>query len=157
MEYNSVGRRKSIKELIDKKLEQRDFFTSQINNFKEILNETENDIIKDNIAIKLNEIEKGLPGIIRCHNSMIYKALRVLSIPDFSKFLEKVDQKYIAEIKEVINQEKNDIIKKLENNRSKIFKPTTFLKNEEFLTKEYSRVARYESKINDYEKEKGQK
>lgn len=157
MEYNSSGRRKSIKELIDKKIEQREFFTSQINNFIEILNETENDIIKDNISIKLNEIEKGLPGIVRCHNSMIYKALRVLSIPDFSKFLEKVDQKYITEIKEVINQEKNDIIKKLENNRSKIFKPTTFLKNEEFLTKEYSRVARYESKINDYEKEKGQK
>lgn len=154
MEYSEVGRRKSIKELIDIKISQREFFNTQINNFKEILSETDNDIIKDNITIKLNEIEKGLPGVIRCHNNMIYKALRILSIPDFNKLLCKIEQNYIDELKEVIIQEKNDIIKKLENNRRKIFKPTTFLKNDEFLTKEYSRVARYESKINDFEKEK---
>jgi hypothetical protein len=155
MEYNEYGRRKNIKELIDVKMDQRKFFNNQINNYKEILLDTDNSIITDNISTKLNDLIKGLPGVIRCHNSMIYKAIRVLDIPDFGKLLEKIDVFYIDELVDTVIQEKNDIIKKIENNRSKIFKTTTFLKNEEFLTKEYSRVARYESRINDFKKQKG--
>ena len=154
MEYTKEGKRKSIKELIDIKKEKLDYFNNQIENYKNILNETDNDIIKDNISIKLNELENGILGINRCHNNMIYKALRVFNILDFTKYLEKSNTIIIEELKEVIKQEKDDIIKKLENNRSKIFKPTTFLKNEEFLTKEYSKVAGYESKISDFEKKK---
>ena len=66
-----------------------------------------------------------------------------------------MNNKQITTLKEAVIYEKNNIIKKIENNRMKIFKTSTFLKKEEILTKEYSKVASYESKINDYQKENG--
>lgn len=155
MEYNIDGTRKTVKELINTKNEKISFFKDQIKIFKEIIDNSDNDIVKNNIKIKLNDTEKGIPGVIKCHNTMIYKALSVLSILDLTKLLEKLDNNYIKNILEATIQQKEDIIKRLENNRSKIFKPSTFLSNDEFLTKEYSKAARYESKINDYIKQNG--
>lgn len=154
MEYNPNGSRKSLKELMEIKNDKVNFYNEQITTFKELLKEAPNEAYINEITNKLNIIETGLVGIIRCHNKMIYKALKLINVKDLETVCEELDKNELNTLEEAIEQEKNDFIKKLENNRKKIFKPSTFLANEQFLTKEYSQSARYESKLRDIRKEK---
>ncbi|MEG2609449.1 MAG: hypothetical protein RSA91_02115, partial [Bacilli bacterium] len=55
---------------------------------------------------------------------------------------------------EAIIQEKRTFIQKLQNNRKRIFKPSTFLNNDEFLSKEYITSCTFESIINEYKSRK---
>lgn len=154
MEYNDNGIRKDIIELINIKKDKLNFYNNQINNYKEILNNDEMDNIKIDIKNKLDLLNNNYNGIVRCHNKMIYKALKSIPISNLSNYCKNLDEDIINEFNEAVLQEKNDFIKKIESNRKKIFKPTTFLENEQFLTKEYSLSARYESKIRDIKKER---
>ena len=137
------------------KITKIEYFNNQIREYNKILSETENEIVIDNIKTKLEELEKGIKDINIFHDTIIYKSLNIFSILDLTKLLSKMNNKQITTLKEAVIYEKNNIIKKIENNRMKIFKTSTFLKKEEILTKEYSKVASYESKINDYQKENG--
>ena len=153
MEYNSNGTRKSLKELLKIKSDKISSFKEQIKTFNEILKEAPNESYKRDITNKLNILENSLPGIIRCHNKMIYKVLRVIRISQLENLCLTLTKEQLDTLEEVVIQEKNDFIKKLEDNRKKIFKPSTFLENEQFLTDEYSLSARYESKLRDIRKE----
>ena len=155
MEYNEDGYKKNLRELLDIKITKIEYFNNQIREYNKILSETENEIVIDNIKTKLEELEKGIKDINIFHDTIIYKSLNIFSILDLTKLLSKMNNKQITTLKEAVIYEKNNIIKKIENNRMKIFKTSTFLKKEEILTKEYSKVASYESKINDYQKENG--
>lgn len=155
MEYNEDGYKKNLRELLDIKITKIEYFNNQIREYNKILSETENEIVIDNIKTKLEELEKGIKDINIFHDTIIYKSLNIFSILDLTKLLSKMNNKQITALKEAVIYEKNNIIKKIENNRMKIFKTSTFLKKEEILTKEYSKVASYESKINDYQKENG--
>ena len=155
MEYNEDGYKKNLRELLDIKITKIEYFYNQIREYNKILSETENEIVIDNIKTKLEELEKGIKDINIFHDTIIYKSLNIFSILDLTKLLSKMNNKQITALKEAVIYEKNNIIKKIENNRMKIFKTSTFLKKEEILTKEYSKVASYESKINDYQKENG--
>ena len=155
MEYNEDGYKKNLRELLDIKITKIEYFNNQIREYNKILSETENEIVIDNIKTKLEELEKGITDINIFHDTIIYKSLNIFSILDLTKLLSKMNNKQITALKEAVIYEKNNIIKKIENNRMKIFKTSTFLKKEEILTKEYSKVASYESKINDYQKENG--
>ena len=155
MEYNEDGYKKNLRELLDIKITKIEYFNNQIREYNKILSETENEIVIDNIKTKLEELEKGIKDINIFHDTIIYKSLNIFSILDLTKLLFKMNNKQITALKEAVIYEKNNIIKKIENNRMKIFKTSTFLKKEEILTKEYSKVASYESKINDYQKENG--
>ena len=155
MEYNEDGYKKNLRELLDIKITKMEYFNNQIHEYNKILTETENQIVIDNITSKLEELELGIKDIDIFHNTIIYKSLNIFSILDLTKLLSKMNNKQIKVLKEAVIYEKNNIIKKIENNRMRIFKPSTFLKKEELLTKEYSKVASYESKINDYQKENG--
>lgn len=155
MEYNEDGYKKNLRELLDIKITKIEYFNNQIREYNKILSETENEIVIDNIKSKLEELEKGIKDINIFHDTIIYKSLNIFSILDLTKLLSKMNNKQITALKEAVIYEKNNIIKKIENNRMKIFKTSTFLKKEEILTKEYSKVASYESKINDYQKENG--
>lgn len=155
MEYNEDGYKKNLRELLDIKITKIEYFNNQIREYNKILSETENEIVIDNIKTKLEELEKGITDINIFHDTIIYKSLNIFSILDLTKLLSKMNNKQITTLKEAVIYEKNNIIKKIENNRMKIFKTSTFLKKEEILTKEYSKVASYESKINDYQKENG--
>lgn len=154
MEYNSNGERKSLIELIDLKIEKVNFYNDQINTFNELLKEAPTEAYKKDINNKLETVTNNLSGIIRCHNKMIYKALRKINISSLEEVCSNLSDNYLDILKEVIDQEKNDFIKKLEDNRKKIFKPSDFLANEQFLTKEYSLSARYESKLRDIRNKK---
>lgn len=154
MEYNSNGERKSINDLIDLKKEKIKFYNDQIETFEELLESAPNDAYKKDINNKLETIKNNLFGIIRCHNKMIYKALRKINVSKLENLCISLSKEDLNVLEEVINQEKNDFIKKLEDNRKKIFKTSMFLANEQFLTKEYSLSARYESKLRDIRKEK---
>ena len=153
LEYNHNGYKKTLRELINTKLEKINDIEKQINEYNKILNETDNEIVKSKISTDLGEIYANLPNIKAFHDDIIYNSLKLLSILDLSKLLTKIAKDEIVSLKEAVITEKNIIIRKLETNRKKIFKPATFLKNEEILTKEYTKAASYESKINDYEKE----
>lgn len=155
MEYNEDGYKKNLRELLDIKITKIEYFNNQIREYNKILSETENEIVIDNVKTKLEELEKGINDINIFHDTIIYKSLNIFSILDLTKLLSKMNNKQITVLKEAVIYEKNNIIKKIENNRMKIFKTSTFLKKEEILTKEYSKVASYESKINDYQKENG--
>ena len=155
MEYNEDGYKKNLRELLDIKITKIEYFNNQIREYNKILSETENEIVIDNIKTKLEELEKGITDINIFHDTIIYKSLNIFSILDLTKLLSKMNNKQITALKEAVIYEKNNIIKKIENNRMKIFKTSTFLKKEEILAKEYSKVASYESKINDYQKENG--
>ena len=155
MEYNEDGYKKNLRELLDIKITKIEYFNNQIREYNKILSETENEIVIDNVKTKLEELEKGINDINIFHDTIIYKSLNIFSILDLTKLLSKMNNKQITALKEAVIYEKNNIIKKIENNRMKIFKTSTFLKKEEILTKEYSKVASYESKINDYQKENG--
>ena len=155
MEYNEDGYKKNLRELLDIKITKIEYFNNQIREYNKILSETENEIVIDNVKTKLEELEKGIKDINIFHDTIIYKSLNIFSILDLTKLLSKMNNKQITALKEAVIYEKNNIIKKIENNRMKIFKTSTFLKKEEILTKEYSKVASYESKINDYQKENG--
>ena len=155
MEYNEDGYKKNLRELLDIKITKIEYFYNQIREYNKILSETKNEIVIDNIKTKLEELEKGIKDINIFHDTIIYKSLNIFSILDLTKLLSKMNNKQITALKEAVIYEKNNIIKKIENNRMKIFKTSTFLKKEEILTKEYSKVASYESKINDYQKENG--
>ena len=155
MEYNEDGYKKNLRELLDIKITKIEYFYNQIREYNKILSETENEIVIDNVKTKLEELEKGIKDINIFHDTIIYKSLNIFSILDLTKLLSKMNNKQITALKEAVIYEKNNIIKKIENNRMKIFKTSTFLKKEEILTKEYSKVASYESKINDYQKENG--
>lgn len=155
MEYNEDGYKKNLRELLDIKIAKIEYFNNQIREYNKILSETENEIVIDNVKTKLEELEKGINDINIFHDTIIYKSLNIFSILDLTKLLSKMNNKQITALKEAVIYEKNNIIKKIENNRMKIFKTSTFLKKEEILTKEYSKVASYESKINDYQKENG--
>ena len=155
MEYNEDGYKKNLRELLDIKITKIEYFNNQIREYNKILSETENEIVIDNVKTKLEELEKGTKDINIFHDTIIYKSLNIFSILDLTKLLSKMNNKQITALKEAVIYEKNNIIKKIENNRMKIFKTSTFLKKEEILTKEYSKVASYESKINDYQKENG--
>ena len=155
MEYNEDGYKKNLRELLDIKITKIEYFNNQIREYNKILSETENEIVIDNIKTKLEELEKGIKDINIFHDTIIYKSLNIFSILDLTKLLSKMNNKQITALKEAVIYEKNNIIKKIENTRMKIFKTSTFLKKEEILTKEYSKVASYESKINDYQKENG--
>lgn len=155
MEYNEDGYKKNLRELLDIKITKIEYFNNQIREYNKILSETENEIVIDNVKTKLEELEKGINDINIFHDTIIYKSLNIFSILDLTKLLSKMNNKQITALKEAVIYEKNNIIKKIENNRMRIFKTSTFLKKEEILTKEYSKVASYESKINDYQKENG--
>ena len=155
MEYNEDGYKKNLRELLDIKITKIEYFNNQIREYNKILSETENEIVIDNVKTKLEELEKGIKDIKIFHDTIIYKSLNIFSILDLTKLLSKMNNKQITALKEAVIYEKNNIIKKIENNRMRIFKTSTFLKKEEILTKEYSKVASYESKINDYQKENG--
>ena len=155
MEYNEDGYKKNLRELLDIKIAKIEYFNNQIREYNKILSETENEIVIDNVKTKLEELEKGINDINIFHDTIIYKSLNIFSILDLTKLLSKMNNKQITALKEAVIYEKNNIIKKIENNRMRIFKTSTFLKKEEILTKEYSKVASYESKINDYQKENG--
>lgn len=154
MEYNSLGIRKSLKELIDLRKEKYDFYNEQIKTFKELLKDAPSEAYKNDITNKLDTIKNNLIGIIRCHNKMIYKALKKINVSQLESICLNLSKEDLNLLEETINQEKNDFIKKLESNRKKIFKPSDFLANEQFLTKEYATSAIYESKLRDIRKEK---
>lgn len=152
LEYNDNGYKKTLRELLNVKIEKLTNYNNQINEYSNILKETENEIVKNKISSDLNELNKNLSSIEAFHNYIIFNSLSLLSILDLTKLLPRMTEEETECLKDAAIAEKNIIIKKLEANRRKIFKPTTFLKNEEILTKEYKKAAGYESKINDYQK-----
>ncbi|MEG2831939.1 MAG: hypothetical protein RR832_04645 [Bacilli bacterium] len=152
MEYDKFGKRKSIEELIKLKYEKLAIFNEQIINFKDIIKSNES--LKDNISVKLKKLEDGIPGVIRCHNKMIYKAVKELDIKGFKAVLKTLNNIMINDTLEAIIQEKRTFIQKLQNNRKRIFKPSTFLNNDEFLSKEYITSCTFESIINEYKSRK---
>lgn len=154
MEYNLDGTRKKIDELISIKEDKVKFYSDQIASFKELIDEAPTESYISDLNNKLEIVENGLVGVIRCHNKMIYKALKLINVSELEVVCTKLNKNQLNTLEEAINQEKDDFIKKLENNRKKIFKPSTFLANEQYLTKEYSLSARYESKLRDIRKEK---
>lgn len=155
LEYNDTGYKKTLRELLDIKIQKLEYFNNQIHEYNKILTETDNEIIINNITSKLDELNNGLKDINTFHNTIIYKSLSILGILDLNKLLSRMSDKEVVSLKEAVLEEKENIIIKIENNRRKIFKTSTFLKQEELLTKEYSKVARYESKISDFQKENG--
>lgn len=143
MEYNANGNRKSIKELIDLKHKKINMFNEQIIEFRKIIDQSKD--LKEKIESKLKLIESGLPGVIMCHNNMIYKSIKKYDVKTFKDVLTRFSDEYKKDMLEAIMQEKEVFIEKLQSNRKRIFKLTTFLENDEFLSNEYSIAATYES------------
>lgn len=152
LEYNDNGYKKTLRELLNVKIDKITDYKNQINEYESILKETDNEIVQNKINSDLNELNKNLDNIESFHDKIIYNSLSLLSILDLTKLLPRMSEEETNSLKDAAITEKNIIIKKLEANRRKIFKPATFLKNEELLTKEYKKAASYESKINDYQK-----
>ncbi len=154
IEYNLDGTKKTLPELINIRINKVNTLSNQIISLKTLYRETSDKKRKKEIETKLDNLTNNIIGIRRCHNKIIYKSLKNINVSMLERMITKYNKKEIDILEEVIEQEKNDFIKKLENNRKKIFKPSTFLKNEQFLTKEYALAARYESKLRDIRKEK---
>lgn len=56
---------------------------------------------------------------------------------DFKAILKTLNPSEVNHTLEAVRQEKETFIKKLQNNRTRIYKPSVFLENDEFLSKEY--------------------
>ena len=152
-EYSDNGIKKTLRELINSYISKKEDILLKEKEYNKILKESDNDIVINKISSDLKELLINKDNITTFHNELIYSSLELLSILDLTKLLPKLNIKEIEVLKKSAISNKNIVIKKLEVNRKKIFKPDTFFKNEEILTKEYSKAARYESKINDYLKE----
>lgn len=152
MEYDKTGKRKSLIDLIKLKHDKLAIFYNQINNFKNILSSSNDEVLTNNIKNKLNTLELGIPGVIDCHNKMIYKAIKSLELPDFRAILKTMDKNSINDCYDAVIEHKDAFIAKLQDNRKKIFKPSTFLQNDEFLSNEYSCAVTYEMIINEFKK-----
>lgn len=151
MEYDKkTGKRKSLVDLIKLKHDKVSFFINQVNNFKDIIKNSNDDALISNISSKLKVLENGIPGVIKCHNKMIYKAIKMLEINDFRAILQRLDKTSINDCYDAIIAEKNASIIKLQDNRKRIFQKSTFLQNDEFLSNEYSTAVTYEMIINEY-------
>lgn len=137
MEYDSSGKRKSLKDLIAVKIKKLNMFYDDINNFKSMINSDIDESIKGNILSKLKKLESGIEGIIRCHNKMIYKSIKSMPTGDFKAILKTLNPSEVNHALEAVRQEKETFIRKLQNNRTRIYKPSVFLENDEFLSKEY--------------------
>jgi hypothetical protein len=147
MEYDKNGKRKSLRDLIKVKEDKLKIYYDEINNFRNIINSDVDDAIKVNIKRKLNKLENGIEGIIRCHNKMIYKSIKALDKGHFKALLKTLNVSEINHALEAVRQEKETFIKKLQNNRTRIFKPSIFLENDEFLSKEYALAINLETII----------
>ncbi len=147
MEYDKNGKRKSLRDLIKVKEDKLKIYYDEINNFRNIINSDVDDAIKVNIKRKLNKLENGIEGIIRCHNKMIYKSIKALDKGHFKALLKTLNASEINHTLEAVRQEKETFIKKLQNNRTRIFKPSIFLENDEFLSKEYALAINLETII----------